>query len=192
MFGMGAARMVCPECGGSGKVVADPCPACGGEGRTRVQAEGVVSHRVQDVEAFLAFVARVDVRGDIARVKARGNAGTNGGEAGDLVGRARVEAERLEGRARTGFYLVGFVLPFLIFSSISGVFGVFLMLCLIPLVLGVGMVVTDDVLHRSGLWWRRGLQVLLNGAANGFLLALMSVWFTSCTQSLFLAPFAMM
>ena len=180
MFGMGAARMVCPECGGSGKVVADPCPACGGEGRTRVQTEGVVSFPAGTHD------------GDTVRVKARGNAGTNGGEAGDLVGRARVEAERLEGRARTGFYLVGFVLPFLIFSSISGVFGVFLMLCLIPLVLGVGMVVTDDVLHRSGLWWRRGLQVLLNGAANGFLLALMSVWFTSCTQSLFLAPFAMM
>ena len=31
------------------------------------QAEGVVAHRVQDVEAFEALVARVDVRGDVAQ-----------------------------------------------------------------------------------------------------------------------------
>lgn len=177
MFGMGQARMVCPECGGSGKVVADPCPVCGGEGRTRVQAEAVVE-----------FPAGIH-DGDLVRMKGRGNAGTNGGETGDLVGRAHVAAERLDGRARTGFYLVGLVLPFLVLSAFSGTFSMFLMLTLMPLIAGIVMIVSDDVLHRSGLWWKRGLQMLASGASNGLLFALISVSFSSCTQAIFLAPF---
>lgn len=180
MFGMGQARMVCPECGGSGKVVADPCPMCGGEGRTRVQAEAVVEFPPATHD------------GDLIRMKGRGNAGTNGGESGDLVGRAHVASERLEGRARTGFYLIGLVLPFLVLSSFSGVFSMFLLLTIVPLVMGIFMVATDDVLHRSGLWWKRGAQVLLGGASNGLLFALISVWFSSCTQALFLGPFMYM
>lgn len=180
MFGMGQARMVCPECGGSGKVVADPCPVCGGEGRTRVQAEAVVEFPSGTHD------------GDLVRMRARGNAGTNGGDAGDLVGRARVEAERLEGRAQTGFYLLGLVAPFLVLSAFSGTFSMFLLLCAIPLFMGLVMVASDDVLHRSALWWKRGLQVAANGAANGLFFALISVWFSSCTQAVFLAPYAMM
>ena len=180
MFGMGAARMVCPECGGSGKVVADACPACGGQGRTRVTAEAVVSFPAGTHD------------GDVVRMTGRGNAGTNGGSAGDLVGRAHVAAERLEGRARMGFYILGVVLPFLVLSSLSGTFSVFLTLCLVPALFGAGMVLSDDVLHRSGLWWRRGLQQVANGAANGLFFALISVWFTSCTQSIFLGPFRYM
>ncbi len=125
MFGMGQARMVCPECGGSGKVVADPCPVCGGEGRTRVQGEAVVEFPAGTHD------------GDLVRMKGRGNAGTNGGETGDLVGRAHVSAERLEGRARSGFYTLGLVTPFLVLSSFSGTFSMFLLLCAIPLVMGL-------------------------------------------------------
>ena len=180
MFGMGQARMVCPECGGSGKVVADPCPVCGGEGRTRVQAETVVEFPAGTHD------------GDLIRMKARGNAGTNGGETGDLVGRAHVAAERLEGRAQSGFYLLGMVVPFLVLSAFSGTFSMFLMLCIIPLVMGVFMIATDDVLHRSALWWKRGLRVLANGATNGLFFALIAVWFSSCTQAIFLAPFRYM
>lgn len=180
MFGMGQARMVCPECGGSGKVVADPCPVCGGEGRTRVQAEAVVEFPAGTHD------------GDVVRIKARGNAGTNGGETGDLVGRAHVAAERLEGRAQSGFYMLGLVLPFLVLSAFSGTFSMFLMLCLIPLVMGIFMIVSDDVLHRSGLWWKRGLQVLANGAANGLVFAMITVWFSSCTQAVLLAPYRFM
>lgn len=130
--------------------------------------------------------------GDVVRMKGRGNAGTNGGEMGDLVGRAHVAAERLEGRARSGFHLLGLVLPFLVLSAFSGTFSMFLMLCLIPLVLGILMIVSDDVLHRSGLWWKRGLQALANGAANGLLFALVAVWFSSCTQTVLLAPYRFM
>lgn len=177
MFGMGQARMVCPECDGSGKVVADPCPVCGGEGRTRVQSEAVVEFPPNTHD------------GDLVRMAARGNAGTNGGETGDLVGRAHVAAERLEGRARNGFYTVGLMLPFLVLSSFTGTLSVFALICAVPMVLGVFLIASDDVFHRSSLWWKRGLQVLLSGASNGLMFALLSVWFTSCTQSLFLGPY---
>ena len=163
----------CPECGGSGKVVARPCPVCGGEGRTRVQGEAVVEFPAGTHD------------GDLVRMKGRGNAGTNGGETGDLVGRAHVSAERLEGRARSGFYTLGLVTPFLVLSSFSGTFSMFLLLCAIPLVMGLVMVLTDDVFHRSGLWWKRGLQVFASGVSNGLLFALISVWFSSCTQAMF-------
>ena len=47
----------------------------------------------------------------------------------------------------------------------------FLLLCAIPLVMGLVMVLTDDVFHRSGLWWKRGLQVFASGVSNGLLFA---------------------
>lgn len=180
MFGMGQARMVCPECGGSGKVVAEACGVCGGAGRTRVTAEAVVSFPAGTHD------------GDVVRMSGRGNAGTNGGETGDLVGRAHVAAERLEGRARTGFYILGVVLPFLVLSALANTLSVFLVLCLVPAAFGIFLIASDDVLHRSGLWWKRGLAQLANGAANGLLLALISVWFISCTQSMFMAPYRYM
>lgn len=180
MVGLGQARMVCPECGGSGKVVADPCPVCGGEGRTHVQAEAVVEFPAGTHD------------GDLIRMKGRGNAGTNGGDTGDLVGRAHVGSERLEGRARSGFYTLGLVTPFLVLSAFSGTFSMFLLLCAIPLVMGLVMVFSDDVLHRSGLWWKRGFQMFASGVSNGLFFALISVWFSSCTQAMFLGPYRYM
>lgn len=180
MFGMGQARMVCPECGGSGKVVADPCPVCGGEGRTRVQSEAVVEFPANTHD------------GDVVRMTGLGNAGTNGGEMGDLVGRAQVASERLEGRARSGFHTVGIVLPFLVLSSFSGTLGMFAVICAVPLALGLFAILSSDVLHRSPLWWKRGLMVMANGAANGLLFAFISVWLSSCSQMIFLGPYAYM
>ena len=94
--------------------------------------------------------------GDEVRISGMGHAGTNGAAGGDLVGRAHVEAERLEGKARTGFYLMGIVAPFLVLSAISGVFSAFAMMCFIPFAMGLFMVLSDGVLHRSLLWWKRG------------------------------------
>lgn len=180
LFGMGTLQMVCPECGGSGKVVADPCPQCGGSGREAVTSEAVIEFEAGTHD------------GDVVRIKGMGNAGTNGAPAGDLVGRARVAAERLDRRAANGFHMVGIILPFLVLSAMSGVFSVFMLLCLIPLVAGLYLVISSGIAHRPGRWWRRGLAVMANGAANGLFFALMAVWLTSCTQGLFLAPYAMM
>ena len=110
---------------------------------------------------------------------------------GDLVGRAHVEAERLEGKARTGFYLMGIVAPFLVLSAISGVFSAFAVMCFIPFTMGLFMVLSDGVLHRSLLWWKRGAMQFANGFANGFMFALVSVWFASCSQRAMLSPYQM-
>lgn len=180
LFGMGRVQMVCPECGGSGKVVADPCPDCGGSGRTQVVSEAVIDFPAGTHD------------GDVVRIAGMGHAGTNGAAAGDLVGRAKVAAERLEGRARTGFYVVGFALPFLVLSAIAGVLTIFALLCAAGLVAGIGMIVSDDALHRSPLWWKRGAAQVANGAANSLMWALLLVWFTSCSQRVLLSPYRAM
>lgn len=179
LFGAGTFQSVCPECGGSGKVVADPCPECGGTGRSRVTSE-----------ATIEFPAGTH-DGDEVRISGMGHAGTNGASGGDLVGRAHVAAERLEGKARTGFYLAGISAPFLVLSWISGVFSMFALMCFIPFAMGIFIVLTDDVLHRSGLWWKRGAAQFANGFANGFMFALVAVWFASCSQRAMLAPYGM-
>lgn len=179
LFGAGTFQSVCPECGGSGKVVADPCPDCGGSGRTRVTSEQTIEFPAGTHD------------GDEVRISGMGHAGTNGAAGGDLVGRAHVEAERLEGKARTGFYLMGIVAPFLVLSAISGVFSAFAVMCFIPFTMGLFMVLSDGVLHRSLLWWKRGAMQFANGFANGFMFALVSVWFASCSQRAMLSPYQM-
>ena len=179
LFGAGTFQSVCPECGGSGKVVAGPCPDCGGSGRTRVTSEQTIEFPAGTHD------------GDEVRISGMGHAGTNGAAGGDLVGRAHVESERLEGKARTGFYLMGIVAPFLVLSAISGVFSAFAVMCFIPFTMGLFMVLSDGVLHRSLLWWKRGAMQFANGFANGFMFALVSVWFASCSQRAMLSPYGM-
>ncbi len=175
MFGAGAFQTVCPECGGSGKVISDPCPDCGGTGRTPVVTEAVIE-----------FPAGVH-DGDQVRVPQMGHAGTNGASGGDLVGRARVTAERLEGRASIGFYIMGLVLPFLILSAAADVIAYFSVLIL-PLLFGAFLVLSDGVAGRSGVWWKRGATQLANGFTNGLLFAILSVGMTRCGAGMAYGP----
>ena len=178
MFGAGAvARSTCPECNGSGRVVSDPCPDCDGSGRRQVTSEAVVEFPENTHD------------GDEVRVKGAGNAGTNGAEAGDLVGRARVESERMEGRASSGFFLVGLMLPFVLLSIISGAISGFAIVCMVLLVVGVVMVLSDDVTSRSSLWWKRGLKQLGYGALDGLVFAIIAMWITSCSSWMFYGPY---
>ncbi|AEB06942.1 heat shock protein DnaJ domain protein [Coriobacterium glomerans PW2] len=172
LFGGGRLQMVCPECGGTGRVVADPCPRCDGTGRRAVVSEAVIG-----------FAAGTH-DGDVVRMRGMGHAGTNGAPGGDLVGRAHVAAERLEGRARTGFYLAGFCAPFLVSLLITGMTMAMTTLCAVPFALGVLMVVSDDVLHRSVLWWRRGAVQFANGFGNGVFFAVLLAGFSRCSQSM--------
>src|SRR5438270_7799498 len=70
--GFFAVARTCPQCGGAGKVIKDPCNTCGGAGR--VQEEKSISVKVP---------AGVD-DGSRLRVAGEGEAGYNGGPAGDL------------------------------------------------------------------------------------------------------------
>ncbi|HUO44879.1 MAG TPA: molecular chaperone DnaJ [Burkholderiales bacterium] len=65
-------QQTCPRCHGSGKVVESPCPTCHGAGRVK-------QHKTLSVK----IPAGID-EGDRIRLAGEGEAGVNGGPAGDL------------------------------------------------------------------------------------------------------------
>lgn len=169
LFGIGVMNMVCPECEGTGKVVADPCDSCGGTGRVLSASEIVV-----DVPAG-------SHDGDTVRVKGMGNAGTNGSSSGDFVCRVGVSTERLGPRQAQGFQMVGFALPFLILGLILNVLAQLAVIILAPLALGVWLVVSDGgVLGRGAVWWKNAARYLGNGVMNGATVAVFVALMVSC------------
>jgi molecular chaperone DnaJ len=62
----------CPQCGGEGRVIADPCADCGGQGRVRRERTLMV-----DVPAGIENGTRIRLAGE-------GEAGPRGGPEGDL------------------------------------------------------------------------------------------------------------
>lgn len=76
--GFFSVQQTCPRCRGSGQIIANPCPVCNGQGRT--QKSKTLSVKVP---------AGVDT-GDRIRLSGEGEAGRNGGPAGDLYVEVRV------------------------------------------------------------------------------------------------------
>jgi molecular chaperone DnaJ len=70
--GFFAVARTCPQCGGAGKVIKDPCATCSGAGRIR-----------EEKKISVKVPAGVD-DGSRLRVAGEGEAGWNGGPAGDL------------------------------------------------------------------------------------------------------------
>src|ERR687883_1633549 len=69
----------CTRCGGEGRIIEKPCPVCGGNGRVR---------RTKQVKVRIPAGARDKMK---VRIPGRGNAGRDGGPAGDLYVRTLVE-----------------------------------------------------------------------------------------------------
>ena len=65
-------QSTCPSCRGAGQTISNPCPKCHGEGRVH-----------KDVKISLRVPAGVNT-GTKLRSTGNGDAGTNGGETGDL------------------------------------------------------------------------------------------------------------
>ena len=172
VFGFGALDVECPECEGSGKVVADPCENCGGSGRVLSASEVVVE------------IPAGSHDGDVVRVKGMGNAGTNGSSSGDFVCRLGVPSEQLSPRQAFGFQVLGFDAPFIVFGAIAGVIPSMLLYVVALLLLGAFMVVRGGPVGRNARWWRNALTTFLGGAANGALLALVMVSMFSCGSSM--------
>lgn len=76
----------CTSCGGSGRQIQDPCPNCRGSG---------AEHRSRQVRARIPAGVKDGAR---IRLKGKGEAGTNGGPAGDLYVRVHVEPHAVFGR----------------------------------------------------------------------------------------------
>jgi molecular chaperone DnaJ len=81
VFGQFIRTQTCPECSGSGQVVATPCPECRGAGR-------VVEERSLDVEIPPGIHD-----GQRIRLGGEGHAGASGGRAGDLYVLVRVRPD---------------------------------------------------------------------------------------------------
>ena len=90
--GMGQVRMqqgffsiqqTCPACHGAGTVIADPCPECRGRGR------------VQRTKSLSVKVPPGVDDGDRIRLSGEGEAGRNGGPAGDLYVEIRVRPHKI-------------------------------------------------------------------------------------------------
>ena len=71
-FGVMQTQSACPRCQGRGKIVETPCPTCGGQGRVR-----------KTEQVGINVPAGID-DGQVISIPGKGNAGTNGGPAGDL------------------------------------------------------------------------------------------------------------
>jgi|WetSurMetagenome_2_1015567.scaffolds.fasta_scaffold00027_68 molecular chaperone DnaJ len=80
-FGQLVQESVCPACRGEGQIVTDPCPKCSGSGRQA--AETTVS---VDIPAGVS-------EGNYLTVEGKGDAGTGGGPAGDLIVVIQEEAD---------------------------------------------------------------------------------------------------
>lgn len=80
IFGQMSVVGTCQNCGGSGSVIDDPCEECGGSGVKNVE------------EAVNIKVPAGAYDGMVLRFRGGGNAGRNGGTAGDLYVEINVEA----------------------------------------------------------------------------------------------------
>lgn len=79
-FGMISTSKTCPHCGGKGKIIKSPCQKCRGAGRVRVSKSLNV-----DIPAGIDD-------GQMIRVGGMGDAGVNGGPAGNLIVGVNVKA----------------------------------------------------------------------------------------------------
>jgi molecular chaperone DnaJ len=76
-------QQTCPSCHGEGKVVTDPCTSCHGQGRVR-----------ESKKLTVKIPAGVD-NGDRVRLSGEGEAGMQGGGAGDLYVQINVKAHAI-------------------------------------------------------------------------------------------------
>ncbi len=88
MFGRTIRQTVCPDCGGSGRMIKEKCPECKGKGAQR-----------KETTVTLDIPAGVDTN-SYMRKKGMGQAAPGGGQPGDLIVVFRVEPHKIFVRDR--------------------------------------------------------------------------------------------
>ena len=92
-FGVIQSTGACPKCGGSGKIIHSPCARCRGAGTVRTQKTLNVT-----------IPAGID-DGETVSLRGQGNAGANGGPAGDLLVQVQVRPSQTFQREGTSIYV---------------------------------------------------------------------------------------
>ncbi len=87
-FGVMQTQAACSQCGGKGRIIDTPCPTCHGAGAVRKQQTVGIN-----------VPAGID-DGQVINIRGKGNAGTNGGPAGDLQVRVSVRPHPIFERDR--------------------------------------------------------------------------------------------
>ncbi len=100
MFGRTVRVGACPDCGGTGKIVTEKCPDCKGKGYQR-----------KETKVVLDIPAGAD-NGSYIKKRGYGQAGTDGGPAGDLIVVFKVEPHRVFRREGMELY-VDLPVPFM-------------------------------------------------------------------------------
>ena len=90
----GSSPETCPDCGGKGKLIKNPCKSCHGSGTIAVRKtlEANVPAGIDDDQGF--------------RLSGMGNAGTNGGPAGDVIVAVTVQPSEVFQRDENNIYVV--------------------------------------------------------------------------------------
>ena len=90
----GSSPETCPDCGGKGKLIKNPCKSCHGSGTIAVKKtlEANVPAGIDDDQGF--------------RLSGMGNAGTNGGPAGDVIVAVTVQPSEVFQRDENNIYVV--------------------------------------------------------------------------------------
>ena len=171
MLGFGVIDMECPECGGAGRVVADPCSVCGGSGRVLSASEVVIEVPADSHD------------GDEVRVAHMGNAGTNGESSGDFVTRVGVAGERLTPRQAGGFRTIGFAVPFIVAGILTNTL-LAMMFFIVLMVLSGGYTALSEGISHPARWWKHAFAQLVRGASQGVIFAVFMVLMFSCTSGL--------
>ena len=92
-FGVIQSSGVCPKCGGQGKIIHSPCSKCRGSGQVRTTKT-----------ITLSVPAGID-DGQTISLRGKGNAGRNGGPAGDLLISVNVRPSRTFVREGNNIYV---------------------------------------------------------------------------------------
>ena len=90
--GFFAIQQACPDCHGAGKVIKDPCSQCQGQGRVHERKKLAVK-----------IPAGID-NGDRIRLAGEGEAGENGGPAGDLYVQVKIKPHSIFTREESNLY----------------------------------------------------------------------------------------
>ena len=90
----GSSPETCPDCGGKGKLIKNPCKSCHGSGTIAVKKtlEANVPAGIDDDQGF--------------RLSGMGNAGTNGGPAGDVIVAVTVRPSEVFQRDENNIYVI--------------------------------------------------------------------------------------
>ena len=93
-FGVMQSQQPCPHCGGRGTIIKNPCKSCHGSGTIAVKKtlEANVPAGIDDDQGF--------------RLSGMGNAGTNGGPAGDVIVAVTVRPSEVFQRDENNIYVV--------------------------------------------------------------------------------------